>query len=213
MNLLFLGPPGSGKGTQAVRVAKKLGVVHFSTGEILRDAIKHDTDLGKKAKVYMEKGDLVPDEVLVSMIQAKIASGELSQGFILDGFPRTLHQAECLKEMLAKNNIVLDKAVLLDVSDEEIVKRLSGRWHCPVCGAGYNYPAQVPKVEGHCDNENAELVRRHDDEVDVVQNRLEVYKKQTEPIVAFYKNESILAPIDGHTNPDEVFQSLVEVVK
>jgi adenylate kinase len=213
MNLLFLGPPGSGKGTQAVRAARQLGITHLSTGDVLREAVKKGTELGRKAKRYMEKGELVPDSVLIDMIEDKIDGGHLGDGFILDGFPRTMPQAESLKQMLASHDMSLDRAVLLVVDDEEIVKRLSGRWFCPQCRAGYNYPAQVPKVKGRCDHDNAELQRRPDDEEDVVRNRLQVYKKQTKPIVDFYRNESILAEVVGIGSPDKVFESVLQAVK
>ena len=212
MNLLFLGPPGSGKGTQAVRVAEKFGIIHLSTGDELREAVKSGTELGLKAESFMKNGDLVPDEIIIGMIEEEIASGKLNKGFIFDGFPRTIPQAESLKKILLKNNINLDKAVLFDVPDDEIVKRLSGRWLCPVCNTGYNYPVKTPKVEGYCDNDKAKLKRRHDDEEDVVRNRLEVYKKQTEPIVNFYKSESILRNVDGKQVPDTVFNSVCEIV-
>ncbi|RKX21466.1 MAG: adenylate kinase [Candidatus Zixiibacteriota bacterium] len=212
MNLLFLGPPGSGKGTQAVRVAKKFGLIHLSTGDVLRKAVKNGTELGLKAESFMKNGDLVPDEILIEVIEEKITSGKLNKGFILDGFPRTIPQAESLKMMLLKDNINLDKAILLDVPDDEIIKRLFGRWFCPVCNADYNYPAKIPKVEGFCDIDKAKLERRHDDDEGVVRNRLEVYKKQTEPIIGFYKSESILRNIDGKQTPDTVFNSICETV-
>ena len=212
MNFVFLGPPGSGKGTQAVRVAEKFGIVHLSTGDILREAIKNKTDLGLKIDSFMENGNLVPDEIIIGILEEKIASGDLNKGFILDGFPRTIPQAESLKKMLLKNNINLDNVVLLDVSDDEIVKRLSGRWYCPECNSGYNYPNKTPKTEGYCDNDNAELKRHPDDQEDVVRNRLEVYKSQTEPIVEFYKSESVLKNINGEQDSDAVFNSICEMV-
>jgi adenylate kinase len=212
MNFIFLGPPGSGKGTQAVRLAKNKGIVHLSTGDLLREAVKNGTELGKKADGYMRAGDLVPDSLIVGLIEDKIAAGDLKRGFILDGFPRTVPQAESLKEMLKKNEITLEMAVLIAVSDNEIVQRLSGRWFCPTCQATYNYPANVPKNEGVCDHDGAMLVRRPDDEEEVVRNRLEVYKKQTQPIEDFYRNESILAEVKGEQTPDNVFKSILEVV-
>ena len=212
MNFIFLGPPGSGKGTQAVRLAKNKGIVHLSTGDLLREAVKNGTELGKKADGYMRAGDLVPDSLIVGLIEDKIAAGDLKRGFILDGFPRTVPQAESLKEMLKKNEITLEMAVLIAVSDNEIVQRLSGRWFCPTCQATYNYPANVPKNEGVCDHDGAKLVRRPDDEEEVVRNRLEVYKKQTQPIEDFYRNESILAEVKGEQIPDNVFKSILEVV-
>ena len=212
MNLVFLGPPGSGKGTQAVRLARNKGIVHLSTGDLLRGAVKNGTELGKKADGYMKAGDLVPDSLIVGLIEDKIAAGDLESGFILDGFPRTVPQAESLNEMLQKNEINLEKAVLIAVSDNEIVQRLSGRWFCPTCQVTYNYPANVPKHEGVCDHDGAKLQRRPDDEEKVVRNRLEVYKKQTQPIEDFYRNESILAEVKGEQTPDNVFKSILEVV-
>lgn len=212
MNLIFLGPPGSGKGTQAVRLAEAKDVKHLSTGDLLREAVKNGTELGKQAEGYMSRGELVPDSLIIGLIEEKLASGELSNGFILDGFPRTVPQAESLKEMLDKNDITLDKAILFAVEDEEIVKRLSGRWFCPKCNAGYNYPMAVPKVEGKCDNDGADLQRRPDDEEAVVRNRLEVYKKQTQPIEDFYRNEGILTEIAAAKSPDEVFAELAGAV-
>lgn len=211
-NLVFLGPPGSGKGTQAVKLSQEFDVTHLSTGDLLRNAVKEGTDLGKQAETYMKKGQLVPDYLLVGLIESKIASGELADGFILDGFPRTLPQAESLQDMFRKNNMALEAAILFKVSDEEIIRRLSGRWFCPQCQATYNYPANMPKREGVCDRDGSKLQRRPDDEESVVQNRLEVYKKQTQPIEEFYRGESILTEIDGGRSPEEVFQALVEEV-
>lgn len=212
MNLVFLGPPGSGKGTQAVRLAESKGLVHLSTGDLLRDAVKAGTELGKRAEGYMKAGELVPDDLIVGLIEDKIAGGSLENGFILDGFPRTIPQAESLREMLVKNDIALEKAVLIAVDDDEIVRRLSGRWFCPTCQAIYNQPAKTPKNEGVCDNDGVELLRRPDDEEAVVRNRLEVYKKQTLPIEDFYRKESILAEVSGECSPDEVFDSILAVV-
>jgi adenylate kinase len=181
-NLVFLGPPGSGKGTQAVKLSQKLHLTHLSTGDLLRDGVKQGTDLGRQAEAFMKKGQLVPDHLLIGLIESRIAAGDLKNGFILDGFPRTLEQAGSLKEMLHKNTIALDAAILLKVSDEEVVRRLSGRWFCPQCQATYNYPANVPRQKGVCDRDGGKLQRRPDDEETVVRNRLEVYVNQTRPI-------------------------------
>lgn len=215
MNLVFLGPPGSGKGTQAKRIAAKLGLLHLSTGDVLREAVKNGTELGKKAQKYMETGELVPDDLIIGLIEEKLKSGALNNGFILDGFPRTIPQAEALKVMFARNQKAIHRAILLDVTDEEVIKRLSGRYYCPTCNAGYNYPMQLPKKEGICDNDGARLLRRPDDEEEVVKNRLNVYKKQTEPIVDFYRKESILAAIkDNGSGPDRITESLLaEIAK
>ncbi len=213
MNFIFLGPPGSGKGTQAKRVCEELNILHLSTGDVLREAVKNGTELGKEAKKYMEAGDLVPDQLIVGLIEDKLKGGELDRGFILDGFPRTVPQADALKEMFVKNNKAVDKAILLDVSDEEVINRLSGRFYCPKCNAGYNYPAKMPKAEGVCDNDGEKLLRRPDDEPDVVENRLNVYKKQTEPIVNFYQKESILIKVNGEGDINEIFRQLLEVAR
>ena len=185
MNLIFLGPPGSGKGTQAIRVAEKLNIVHLSTGDMLREAVKAGTELGRKAEAYMKKGELVPDDLIIGLIEDKIASGDLGKGFILDGFPRTIPQAESLKEMFAKNKITVDKALLLEVSDDVIVDRIKGR----------------AAAEG-----------RADDTEDVVRNRLAVYNEQTAPLVDFYKSDSILKAVRGEDTMDGVFNSIMEAL-
>jgi adenylate kinase len=186
MNLVFLGPPGSGKGTQAVRLAEKKNLVHLSTGDVLRAAVKAGTALGKEAEGYMTRGELVPDDLIIGLIEEKVASGELSGGFILDGFPRTVPQARSLDEMFKKNRIALDKAVLLDVSDDEILGRLKKR---------------------------AEIEGRADDTVDVIKNRLDVYRKQTQPIEELYREQSILVSIPGEGTIDEIFAKVVAALE
>jgi len=214
VNLIFLGPPGSGKGTQAFKLSEKLGMIHLSTGDILRDAVKNKTELGLKAEGYMNRGDLVPDELIVGLIEEKIGLGELKSGFILDGFPRTLPQAEALKDMLNENMVNLDKAILFFVEDKEIIRRMSGRRSCPKCKAGYNVniDSLKPKNDNLCDNDNFELIQREDDKEDTVRNRLEIYKKQTQPIEDYYRKESILEEINAQTNPEEVFKVLLDKV-
>ena len=210
MNLIFLGAPGSGKGTQAVRLAEKISVLHLSTGDLLRAAVKNGTELGRKAEAFMKAGELVPDDIIIGLIEEKQASGELNNGFILDGFPRTIPQAEALDAMFERAGAKIDYAVLLDVDDEEIIKRLSGRMYCGGCQAGFNYPANMPKKEGICDKCGGNLVRRPDDEPDVVKNRLEVYKKQTQPIENYYRTQSLLKPIAGVGTPNDIFNRIVE---
>lgn len=213
MNLIFLGPPGSGKGTQAARLARKTGVFHLSTGDMLREAVKNGTDLGHKARSYMERGELVPDDLMVQLIEARLCAGDLHKGFILDGFPRTVSQAESLRTMFEKNDITLDHAVLIAVADEEVVKRLSGRFFCPSCQATYNYPVTMPRTEGVCDKDGTRLERRPDDDEAVVRNRLRVYKKQTRPIEDYYRKASVLVEINGTGSPDSVFDSIVRAVR
>ena len=213
MNLIFLGPPGSGKGTQAKVICKELGILHLSTGDLLREGVKNGTDLGMQAKIYMEAGELVPDKLIVDLIEEKLASGTLDNGYILDGFPRTVPQAEALRDMLAKNNSRIDKAILLDVSNEEVIRRLSGRFFFPICNAGYNYPARMPKQEGVCDHDGAELQRRPDDEEDVVKNRLDVYIMQTAPIIDFYRQASLLIEVKAEGALDEITEALLKVIK
>jgi adenylate kinase len=210
MNLVFLGPPGSGKGTQAARLSARLGLIHLSTGDLLREAVRLGTPLGHQAEGFMKRGELVPDALIVGMIEEKIDKGELNKGFILDGFPRTIPQAEALKQMLAKHKIGLNHAILFAVPDEEIVRRLSGRWYCPTCNAGYNYPMQVPQVHGKCDKDASQLLRRPDDEESVVRNRLDVYKKQTQPIEEFYRREGLLVEVKADQAPQSVFDALLE---
>jgi adenylate kinase len=213
MNLIFLGPPGSGKGTQAKKIAEKLELAHLSTGDLLREAVKDNTALGQKARTYMKAGELVPDELIVGLIEEKLESGNLNQGFILDGFPRTVPQAEALKEMMTRHGKLLDRAILFEVSDEEVIRRLSGRFYCPTCNAGYNYPMQMPKQENLCDNDGTKLARRPDDEEAVVINRLEVYKKQTMPVIDWYKREAILSEISGEGGPVAITERLLSAIK
>jgi len=205
MNLIFLGAPGSGKGTQAARLADKMNILHLSTGDLLRAAVKQGTELGKKAEGFMKAGELVPDDVIIGLIEEKQKSGDLGSGFILDGFPRTIPQAEALDEMFDRIGAAVDRAVLLDVKDDEIIKRLSGRMYCTDCQAAYNYPANMPKKEGVCDKCGGKLARRPDDEPDVVKNRLDVYKKQTQPIEDYYRKKSVLLEIPGIGTPDDIF--------
>lgn len=210
MNLIFLGPPGSGKGTQAVRLAKKIGAVHLSTGDLLRAAVQRETDLGKKAEKFMNAGQLVPDDIMLGLIKEKQTTGELNRGFILDGFPRTLPQAVALDDMFKQSNLHIDRVVLLVVDDDEIVKRLSGRMHCPSCQTGYNYPVSVPKEKGVCDKCSDSLMRRPDDEPSVVENRLQVYREQTQPLEDYYRKQALLMEIPGRGTPDDIFGRIVK---
>jgi adenylate kinase len=161
----------------------------------------------------MKAGELVPDELIIDLIEEKLESGDMNQGFILDGFPRTVAQAEALKKMMTEHDKKLDRAILFDVTDEEVIRRLSGRFYCPICNAGYNYPMQMPKFDGICDNDGTKLARRPDDEEEVVKNRLEVYKKQTMPIVDWYRKEALLTEIIAEGGPDVITKKLLAAIE
>ncbi len=208
-NLVFLGPPGAGKGTQAKRLAKDLGLVHISTGDILRDAVKNQTPLGKKAKEYMDRGELVPDDLIIALIEEVMPP---EGGVIFDGFPRTIAQAEALDEMLDRKGLKLDAVILFDVPDEVVVERLSGRRVCPSCGAVYHIKFNPPKEDEICDRCGTKLVQREDDREEVVRNRLEVYRKQTAPLIEYYERKGILIRLDASKDIDEVYQELRKVV-
>lgn len=205
MNLVFLGAPGSGKGTQAARLADRLSLVHLSTGDLLRAAVKDGTDLGRKAEQYMKAGGLVPDEVIIALIEEKRQAGDLNGGCVFDGFPRTLPQAEALDDLFDRAGDEIDRVVLLEVADAEIVNRLSGRFYCAQCQTGYNDRINMPKRAGICDRCGGQVVRRPDDEPEVVKNRLDVYRRQTQPIEDYYRRRSVLLEIRGAGTPDEIF--------
>ncbi|EDP74974.1 adenylate kinase [Hydrogenivirga sp. 128-5-R1-1] len=208
-NLVFLGPPGAGKGTQAKRLAQELGLMHISTGDILREAVKKGTPLGKKAKEYMDKGELVPDDLIVALIEEVMPP---EGGVIFDGFPRTIAQAEALDEMLSKKGMGIDAVVLFDVPDEVVVERLSGRRVCPSCGAVYHIKFNPPENDEVCDRCGTKLIQRDDDREEVVRNRLEVYRRQTEPLIEYYERKGILIRLDASKEIEEVYQELKKVV-
>ena len=212
MLLVMLGPPGSGKGTQAVKLAEKMNLRHLSTGDMLRENLKKETELGLKAKEYMEKGELVPDQLILDMIKATLSGESGADGFIFDGFPRTIPQAEGLDKMLDEIGSKIDIVLDLDVSDEEVIKRLSGRYFCPSCQATYNYPNRLPKKEGVCDKCNAELAKRKDDTEEVVTNRLKVYNEQTQPLQDYYRNKSLLKSVDGERGIDTIFSDIMSML-
>ncbi len=209
MNLVFLGPPGAGKGTQAKRLAQELGLVHISTGDILREAVKDQTPLGKKAKEYMDRGELVPDELIIALIEEVMPPGG---GVIFDGFPRTIAQAQALDGMLEKKGMKVDRVVLFDVPDDVVVERLSGRRVCPNCGAVYHIKFNPPRNDEICDRCGTKLVQRDDDREEVVRNRLEVYRKQTEPLIEYYERKGILIRLDASKDIEDVYQELKKVV-
>jgi adenylate kinase len=204
MNLVLLGPPGSGKGTQGERLQEDLELPYYATGDILRAAVREGTELGKAAKDYMDRGDLVPDEVIVGMIGERIDSREAADGFILDGFPRTAPQAEALAAKLNELGRELTAVLLIDVSDEEVVRRLGGRRTCVENGHVFHVEFNPPKQEGACDVDGSELITRDDDEPEVIRHRLEQYHEKTAPLIEHYDSQSLLRQIDGAVAPDAV---------
>jgi adenylate kinases len=208
----MLGAPGAGKGTQAKKVAKKYNIPHISTGDIFRANIKEGTELGKRAKEYMDKGELVPDDITIGMLLDRIHKADCKNGFVLDGFPRTIPQAKSLSEALSKLNEKIDYAINIDVPDDSIITRMSGRRACLSCGSTYHIKYSAPKKENICDNCGSELVIRDDDKPETVKKRLDVYHKQTQPLIDYYDNENILANVDGTKDMEEVFLDIVAVL-
>jgi adenylate kinase len=203
-NLVLLGPPGSGKGTQGERLQEELQLPYYATGDILRAAVREGTDLGRSAKDYMDRGDLVPDELIVGMIGERIDSAEAADGFILDGFPRTAPQAEALAAKLAELGRELTSVLLIDVSDEEVVRRLGGRRTCVENGHVFHVEFNPPQRDGVCDVDGSELIVRDDDKPEVIRHRLEQYHSKTAPLIEHYDSQSLLRQIDGAASPDEV---------
>lgn len=197
MRVIFLGPPGVGKGTQAEFIAQKYHIPKLSTGDLLRESVDRQTSLGKKAKGFMERGELVPDDVVIGLVEEKLASPECKNGFLLDGFPRTVAQADKLFEFLQKNGGSLDRVVYFSLPKNEIVKRISGRRSCPECKAVYHLESIPSKVEGVCDVCGMALIQRNDDKPETIESRLAVYQEQTEPLIEYYKHRGILSELDG----------------
>ena len=208
----MLGAPGAGKGTQAKMIAEKYGVPHVSTGDIFRANIKNGTELGKEAKQYMDQGLLVPDELTVRILLDRVAQDDCKNGYVLDGFPRTIPQAEVLDSELSKLGDHIDYAIDVDVPDENIIKRMSGRRACLTCGATYHIEHVPPKTEGICDKCGSELVLRDDDKPETVKNRLNVYHEQTQPLIDFYTNKGVLKTVDGTLPMEEVFAAITAIL-
>lgn len=212
MKIIMLGAPGAGKGTQAIKIAEKYGIPHISTGDIFRANIKNGTELGKKAKEYMDKGALVPDELTCDLVVDRIHQDDCTNGFVLDGFPRTIPQAEALDAALQKDNETMDFAIDIEVPDDNIVKRMGGRRACVNCGATYHIVSAPPKAEGVCDHCGGKLTIRDDDKPETVQKRLTVYHDQTQPLIDYYKKAGILHSVDGTKPLDDVFADIVKVL-
>lgn len=212
MKIIMLGAPGAGKGTQAKMIADKYGVPHISTGDILRANIKNGTELGMEAKKYMDQGLLVPDELTVRILLDRVAQDDCKNGYVLDGFPRTIPQAEVLDSELTKLGDHIDYAINVDVPDENIVKRMSGRRACLTCGATYHIEHVPPKKEGICDVCGSELVLRDDDKPETVKNRLNVYHEQTQPLIDFYTEKGVLKTVDGTVPMEEVFAAITAIL-
>ena len=212
LNLVLLGPPGSGKGTQGERLNADLHLPYYATGDILRGAVRDETELGKSAKEYMDAGDLVPDELIVGIIAERIDSEEARGGFILDGFPRTTPQAEALDAKLGELGRAVSSVLLIDVSDDEVVRRLGGRRTCEAQGHVYHVEFNPPKVEGVCDVDGSKLIVRDDDKPEVIRKRLATYHEKTEPLVAYYEGKGVLQRVDGAREPDEVTAELRDLL-
>lgn len=212
MKIIMLGAPGAGKGTQAKMIADKYNIPHISTGDIFRANIKNGTELGKKAKEYMDKGQLVPDELTLDLVMDRFKQDDCKNGYVLDGFPRTIPQAEALTAALEKNGEKVDFAIDVDVPDENIVRRMGGRRACVTCGATYHVVYNPTKAEGKCDKCEGELIVRDDDKPETVLNRLDVYHKQTQPLIDYYKSQGILKTVDGTIDMNDVFAAIIDIL-
>lgn len=212
MKIIMLGAPGAGKGTHAKKISEKYGIPHISTGDIFRANIKEGTELGKKAKEYMDQGLLVPDELTCDLVMDRIQQDDCKNGFVLDGFPRTIPQAEALDAALAAINDKVDYAINVEVPDENIINRMSGRRACVACGATYHIVHIPTKVDGVCDKCGAELILRDDDKPETVKNRLNVYHEQTQPLIDYYTAKNVLHEVDGTKAMEDVFSSIVSIL-
>lgn len=213
MNILIMGPPGAGKGTQADVIVKEFGIPHISTGDAFRLAMKQGTPIGIKAKEYIDKGELVPDDVTIGIVEERLQQPDCKKGFLLDGFPRTLAQAEALDQILGRLNTKLDDVINLKVDRDKLLVRITGRRVCKICGTSYHVVFNPPKVEGICDKDGGELYQRPDDNEDSVRTRLDEYSNKTAPLLTFYENQSLLRYIDGEQDIDVVSQNIVSLLR
>lgn len=212
MKIILLGPPGAGKGTQAKLISEKYSIEHISTGDIFRKNISEKTPLGVKAKEYMDKGLLVPDELTIDLVKDRLSQSDCQTGFLLDGFPRTVKQAEALENFLKENNQKINTALLIDVPGEAIFERMTGRRVCPSCGASYHIKFNPPKIEGKCDVCGNDIVQRKDDAEETVKDRITVYQKQTQPLVEYYKSKDQLFVLDGTQPIEDVFKIICDYI-
>lgn len=212
MRIVMLGAPGAGKGTQAINIAEKYQIPHISTGDMFRANIKEQTELGKKAKAYMDQGQLVPDSLTIEIVKDRLQKEDCKNGYVLDGFPRTIPQAEALTAVLAENGESIDYAINIDVPDEAIVTRMSGRRACTGCGATYHLVYNAPKQEGVCDTCGGKLSIRSDDEPATVQKRLDVYHKETQPMISYYEGQGVLKNVDGTQDMKQVFADITGIL-
>ena len=212
MNIILMGLPGAGKGTQASEIVKKFPIPHISTGDMFRKAIKDETDLGKEAKSYMDRGELVPDEVTVGIVKERISEDDAKKGFLLDGFPRTIDQAEALNSIMAELDRNIDAVINIEVPEVELMNRLTGRRICENCGTTYHLVFNPPKVDGICDIDGGKLYQREDDNPETVSNRLSVNVKQSKPILEYYDEKGVLKNIDGAKDIDEVTKDVIDIL-
>lgn len=212
MNIILMGLPGAGKGTQASEIVKKFPIPHISTGDMFRKAIKDETDLGKEAKSYMDRGELVPDEVTVGIVKERISEDDAKKGFLLDGFPRTIEQAEALNNIMSELDRNIDAVINIEVPEEELMNRLTGRRICEKCGTTYHLVFNPPKVDGVCDIDGGKLYQRKDDNPETVSNRLSVNVKQSKPILEYYDEKGVLKNIDGAKDIDEVTKDVIDIL-
>lgn len=213
MRLVFLGPPGAGKGTQARRLADRYGIPQVATGDILREAIASGSELGQRARAYVERGELVPDEVMLAVVEERLRRADAQRGFILDGFPRTVAQAEGLDRLLRRLGWRLDAVVLFEVPEEALVRRLAGRWTCPACGRVFHDVYNPPSTPGVCDADSTRLVQREDDRPETVRRRLAVYAEQTAPLVEYYRARGLLHRVDGSRDPEAVTDAIEGILR
>ena len=212
MNIILMGLPGAGKGTQASEIVKKFPIPHISTGDMFRKAIKDETDLGKEAKSYMDRGELVPDEVTVGIVKERISEDDAKKGFLLDGFPRTIDQAESLNQIMSELDREIDAVINIEVPEEELMNRLTGRRICEKCGTTYHLVFNPPKVDGICDIDGGKLYQREDDNPETVANRLSVNIKQSKPILDFYDQKGVLKNIDGSKDISDVTKDVIDIL-